>query len=196
MDRPVSSEEKLLKLIRKPAAPKDNKVQTEKNSKSQIDFLALSNKLLLILLLGLAVYVALDFFILDKKNKPQDALSTGSGVDEGTQGQSVIETVTDVKPFSNYQSEFERRNIFQYPWEKTDVSQPGQNNLPLVDLTSVIKISGIIVGDSPQVIVEDMKTHQTLFLSPGDSVQSAKVEEIKADRVIFNYNGNKVEMIP
>lgn len=190
MDRPVSSEEKLLKLIRKAPAAKQPMKVDEKNKKTQVDFLGLGNRLLLFSILGLAVYIAIDYFVLKPKKIEQDISVTLSDAEP-------IKNIVNIeeKSFSFYQGEFERRNIFLFPWEKTDQNQGGEGQ-PVADLKILIKVSGILMGESPQVIVEDIKTQQTFFLSPGESVLGATVEEIRADRVIFNFNGNKVEMVP
>lgn len=192
MERPVSSEEKLLKLIRKPPAAKQAVKADEKNKKTPVDFLGLGNRLLMFSILGLVVYIAVDYFVLRPQRNEQDVSAVIPAKDvESIKSEANIEE----KSFSFYQGEFERRNIFLFPWEKTDQNQAG-NSQPISDLKTLIKISGILMGESPQVIVEDIKNHQTFFLSPGESVLGAAVEEIQADRVIFNFNGNTVEMVP
>ena len=161
MERPVSSEEKLLKLIRKPPAAKQPIKVEEKNKKTQVDFLGLGNRLLLFSILGLAVYIAIDYFVLKPQRNGQD-ISAGILNDAGPVKSEVN---IEEKSFSFYQGEFERRNIFLFPWEKTDQNQVGEVQ-PAADLQMLIKISGILTGVSPQVIVEDIKTQQTFFLSP------------------------------
>lgn len=191
MERPVSSEEKLLKLIRKSPAEKHPVKVDEKNKKTQVDFLGLGNKLLLTSVLGLAVYIAIDYFVLRPERSELNISVDAIGDVDPVKNEVNIEE----KTFSFYQGEFERRNIFLFPWEKTNQNQMEDVQL-VADLKTLIKISGILMGASPQVIVEDIKTQQTFFLSPGESVLGATVEEIRADRVIFNFSGNKAEMVP
>ncbi len=193
MEKPVTSEEKLLKLIRKSSVTKDSKTQEVKNTKTQVDFLAVGNRLLVFIFAGLLVYILVDIFVVEKQKKDQD-LSQMPAAKENAGIQP--EYLKEDKPYSLYENEFSGRNVFQYPWEKPAEELTQNGAQPTIDLSTVIKISGILLGESPQVIVEDINTHQTYFLSPGDSVSNAKVEEIKADKVIFTYNGNKVELAP
>ena len=48
----------------------------------------------------------------------------------------------------------------------------------------------------PRVIVEDLKEKQTVFMSKGDKLGEYILEEILADKLIFLYNGEKVELVP
>jgi hypothetical protein len=186
----MSSEEKLLKLIRKPAPKKVQESHT-KTKKDSIDLLKACNRLLVIVTAGLLIFVVYKNIFL---KTPEKDVSLPKISDKQTDVVSQ-EDVEEAHLFND--GEFKSRNIFQYPWEKTvEIDASGASGAPGVGLADLIRVTGILYGDSPQVIVEDKKTQQTFFLSAGEKIMEATVDEIKPDKAIFSYNGSKTELGP
>lgn len=100
--------------------------------------------------------------------------------------------ISSRKPYTYYAADIEKRNIFG-PSLYTEPEAPsGEPALQesLKDLTLI----GIVSGKIPQAILEDKKEGKTFFVNPGDSVGLLRVEEIREDRVIFNYRGERVDL--
>ena len=98
------------------------------------------------------------------------------------------------KPFEFYEGKF-KQHIFMTPWEKLSTDKASSTE-PLTALSQVLKVVGIFLDYDPKVIVEDLRTKQVYFLSPGESLSGAIVEEIREDTVVFRYNNQKIEMAP
>ncbi|HBR14546.1 MAG TPA: hypothetical protein DD723_03250 [Candidatus Omnitrophica bacterium] len=110
--------------------------------------------------------------------------------------------------FDFYQNEMSGRDIFKSLWEEEpkgeSVPQPqpilqpafpiDTNPVPL--LQGQLKVVGIVLGDVPEAIVEDLQTHETVFLKRGERLGEALVDEILKDKVIFVYNNQRVELAP
>ncbi|MFC1704075.1 hypothetical protein ACFL1E_04765 [Candidatus Omnitrophota bacterium] len=109
---------------------------------------------------------------------------------ESTQVQ--IETA---QPFSYYSEQFEKRDIFKSRFFDTgDLESYGTDNLE--KLLSAIKVVGIIVDETPQVIIEDTKEKKTYFLNEGDFFNQFLVEEIQEGKAILSLEGEQIELIP
>lgn len=201
MGKSMTSEEKLLKLIRKkgnnPDAPAEllqgsASTPGKKRKKPKRHFLKLINRLLILGIIALIAAVVMKYFVSQQESadllKEQDVIEK-----EG--GQGLIQ-IPKQKPFSYYQSRIDKRNIFRSPWEKPKAGTSGQQSGPISDLANEFKIVGIVVDDSPNVILEDVKTNETFFVAEGESIKGATIEKIEEDKVIFIYNGETIELAP
>jgi len=51
-----------------------------------------------------------------------------------------------------------------------------------------------MLDKDPKAIIEDKKINQTLFLSVGDKINGAAVLEIQENKVILDFDGQKIEL--
>ena len=53
-----------------------------------------------------------------------------------------------------------------------------------------------MLDQDPKAILEDIKSQQTFFVSEGEEVMGATLKQIQEDKLIFIYNGQRVELVP
>lgn len=207
MNKEFTSEEKLLKLIRKKQkTPQpmltddsvtarqgslDKKKADTKNELGNKDFLKTFNGILIVALVVLCVYAVINYTVSVKNNIPSVVMDDVPAEIVVGEAQELKE---DVRPYPLYQEIIEERDIFMSPWEKP--STGAVQNTNSTELGNQYKIVGIVVDNNPQAIIEDVLNSQTIFAYKGDSVGSAVVEEIHEGKVIFLYNNEKIEMVP
>lgn len=101
--------------------------------------------------------------------------------------------------YATYEQILMQRNLFEGIWQRVQASTAvfqAVGTTPPVALTHKIRLLGIVLDQRPQVIVEELANQQTVFLSPGDVVAEARLEEIHATEVIFMYNDKQVILEP
>lgn len=211
MGEHITSEEKLLRLIRK----KDKAAAPGKRPK---DSLALWNRILVILIIGIWA-VILARYSSEEKHRPMKPLpvfvdssdSAGKDTPDSTRqspawrsppkarlavgGLTAPLGVVETKPFEFYAGKIEGRDVFEAPWEKpaSDSQAPAD---PALDLSKRLKVVGILLDEDPKAIIEDLETKQTFFLSPKERMGDIVVDEIREDKVIVIFNEEKVELTP
>ena len=200
----MTAEEKLLKLIRKKDQPK---TKAQENSKTDIkapagdpkklnleikglDTVVFFNQFLILVLIILAGYLAVKFFSADKEQKINIISEKKTPTASKEQAAAVR---PEIKSFSYFETKIGSRNIFFNPWEKQQQGTEPSADAG-VDLGRQIKLVGIVLDKDPKAIIEDLKGNQTLFLSPGGSINNAVLKEIRGDKVIFLYNNQEVEL--
>ena len=62
------------------------------------------------------------------------------------------------------------------------------------DWVKDLKLVGILLDGEPKAVIEDLKKNETLFLSPGQSLGNAVLQEIQEGKVVFVYQGQRVEL--
>ena len=195
----ITPEEKLLKLIRKksPAALKAESVSRgqvplSKDIHHEKDFLKLFNFVLVmvsLLLISFLIYNTITHqqLLVIKPIKTNEKEEKNASVSEPF--------ASPIKPFSFYQKEISGRNFFQFPWEK-----PKPAAAPVKDvaqeLRQQLKVIGILLDQEPKVIVEDLRTQQTLFISRGERIGEAVLESVEEGKAVFVYNGERIELTP
>lgn len=181
-------EEKLLRLIReKPenkAKPVDQKnviKPVKKDSKNLFGFL---NGVLILILAGLMALLAYSTV-----DKPQSQGDRWVKDDEPAPpaAQDPVLVQKEIKPFAHYQGQLETRDLFERP-----LTQVAAN--ASVDLTKRYKLVGIVLGDVPEAIVEDLTSRTTVFIRPGDRLESVQVKTIEEGRVVFLQEGLEIEL--
>lgn len=211
----LTSEEKLLRLIRKkdkfseaPSLPfqenqttisPDPSEEAQKSGKP-MDVLALSIRVLAVTACIILIFVLNRYALLRTKPPPAQAPSHEIQVGEGlkpspTSSRELSVPDFKIRPFDSYKQTMEGRDIFQAPWEKPvqEVSAP---NVSAAELAKQLKLVGILLDKDPKAIVEDLGTHQTFFVSPGEQIGNAVVGEIRPDKVILIFGQEKVELVP
>ena len=62
-------------------------------------------------------------------------------------------------------------------------------------LSTRLTLMGIVAGDRPQAIIADSQTQKTYFVSVGQPLaEGATLEQVLDNRVIINFNGEKIEL--
>lgn len=203
--RETTSEEKLLKLIRKKnsagagarsGGPKEASSQEARRDLSRpgarLDLLAFAPRVLMAAALGLAVYGVVQYVTF----KPAQAVSDVAPPEGPEETLDVLAPALKERPPSGtYQESMEARDIFQAPWEKPAAGAASAGASAL-ELAKNLKVVGILLDADPKAIIEDTAMKQTFFVSPGERVGGAILEEIREDRVILIFNEERVELVP
>ncbi len=102
-------------------------------------------------------------------------------------------SIVKIQPFDYYRESMEQRNLFQLPWEVPvqEIREVGTS----LELSQQIKLVGVYLDNDPRAIVEDVKTQEIHFVSRGELIGAARLEEINESKAIFIYNGKKVELV-
>lgn len=187
----MTSEEKLLQLIRGIKSKKpDGAFQ---GAWSQRHWLGL-NRLLAAAIVVLAAVLIWRYQALRREYTVQAAqeASRKPGLQSAPAAGPAVE-YTD--SFENVRGVFGSRNIFQpaQAQETADTVQIPEEQ-PRMDFSQMYRIAGIVLGDEPMAIVENIQSSTTVFLTVGDSLDNAVVKEIQQDRVILEIDGKIVEL--
>jgi hypothetical protein len=181
-------EEKLLKLIRIKRPDKDKQraqaLYKTKRSFELKNVLRLINALLMIAALALMAFLIYRvFFALDSQGRvgSETLLSLKS---EPVQQQEASE---EKKPFEYYKAQFLKRDLFERPLDQVAANAS-------VDLTKRYKLVGIVLGDVPEAIVEDLTTKKTIFVHQGERLDAVEVKTIEEGRIIFLQEGLEIEL--
>lgn len=144
------------------------------------------------LLLGVGIF---GVFMRPFQDKVVDSAGLSVSVDEKVQGQ---EGRTKEKTFKDYEKIFSGRDVFQ-----SAVISSRKGNEQRVGaaedgrfITDSYKIVGILIDQRPEAVFEDVKSRETVFLSPGDLLGNATVEKILPGKVVLNIDGRVIEMVP
>ena len=147
--------------------------------------------MVILVLSALAVY--LFFFAAQETQKmpPGAPLTINKTTDQGI----VFSTP---KPFGYYAERFNKKNIFQVPIpspppnsQSSQAENQGVGDQPLIKNLNLV---GIVIDQKPIAIIEDLQTQETLFLSAGDHIREAVIEEIKKNTVVLKYKGEHIEL--
>ncbi|MFC1510601.1 hypothetical protein ACFL49_02970 [Candidatus Omnitrophota bacterium] len=115
--------------------------------------------------------------------------------------------VSHALPFAEYQTAVKTRNLFQPPQARKKHSNVVKKEyIPLEetreilepikeDVLAGLKIVGILLDKTPKVIIEDLESRETSFLSEGDQLQGAVLKEILEGKAIFLFEGRTVEVL-
>ncbi|MDD4909302.1 MAG: hypothetical protein PHR44_01290 [Candidatus Omnitrophica bacterium] len=198
----VSPEEKLLRLIKnKPGKRKDEAAPAAVDlsapaAAGKINFQALAgfdpkiiNNVLTALALIFLAYLLADFLFLSPsfRNELQRIKNAAPGEEP-----DIIEAISPM-PYSYYSEQVKGKNLFRSTARRE--SQAG--GAPKKELRELIKdlaLIGIIADEEPQAIIEDRATRQSYFLKKGEGVNGLEVAEIKENKVVFEYQGERVDL--
>jgi hypothetical protein len=95
--------------------------------------------------------------------------------------------------FDDYQKLINAKPIFAPPAVETRkaVAPEGPG---LSDLIRDLRLVGVMPGDIPQVIIEDKKNNQTLFLREGEMINDIEIKSISGGRVVLARNDETVTL--
>jgi len=149
------------------------------------------NQLLIIVIAVLVGYVAINFSSLQRSIL--EPISTQVMIEEEIPAANIA--TMQIKSFEVYEKGIKARNLFATL--QSDLKPDTrilQKALPA--LHKRIKLIGILIDSDSKAIVEDLKEKQTQFLSKGESLGSAVLEDIREDKVLFKYANEIIEMTP
>lgn len=215
-----SPEEKLLKLIRGEKRQKD-KPAVEKTEPPRISseppkssaeipmaklqgagqmvggktgyFKVINSGLVAVLVI---IIVFFTFDIITSKLKPPSMVQG-----EHRQQQAARPAAEDINrqqtaaPFSTYADVGNRELFKPLKSEIQDKATSQRASESAQDKLKDLSLIGIIAGEKPQAVIEDRKIQKTYFLYKGQNVNQLTVEDILRDRVIFDFEGEKLELV-
>ena len=151
--------------------------------------LKLWNKALVLAAVILFIYLSADFMLrrLDLKHFTSRIANQKSR----DFGKSVT---PEVRPFLYYLEMVQRRDIFSPVKLKSSVDPEDEAKKAMATLLKDLKLVGISWGSDPEVIIEDTKANKTYFLKAGDSAGSFKIDNILKDKVVLEFEGQKMEL--
>lgn len=220
MQENISPEERLLRLIqgkgkkplkqdkeivRQPEPSQPNKVTQdiaviEEGRAKKFSF-SLVNYILIAILLASGAYLLLDFLIigpgrieraiLDRARIDKETyIPSPSQIQESDLMTSSATSFSD-QPVSYYTQAVESDDIFAVPAAETKQLAPEPS---ILEVIAQFKLQGIISGAQPQAIIEDTKTKQIYFLSPGEGIGEIKVMQILPGKVKLKYHDQEAEL--
>lgn len=101
--------------------------------------------------------------------------------------EAVPDNEKPASSFEDYQKLLNKKAIFAPPVISNSKGKESQGP-SLRDLAKDLNLVGIIPGDDPQVIIEDKRNGQTLFLKKGEMIDTIIVKDIQNGRVVLEFN--------
>jgi len=158
--------------------------------------LRLANRLLWLVLLGLAAYVGSEFVEV-QTDKPADPPALEARVEAAAViPAEPVQAESPVKPLSDYLTAVMEKNPFQTSLESE--AEPEAAEAPrtagnrIQDLTRGLMVVGIDRGANPVAFVEDIDQKRTYLVGIGDTVNGMVVKEIGSEGVILSYEGEEI----
>ncbi|VAX36088.1 hypothetical protein MNBD_UNCLBAC01-983 [hydrothermal vent metagenome] len=112
-----------------------------------------------------------------------------------------------INKYDHYTKELKKRNIFSFSKDQVDskINRPTvkkkfiQKKIPkpspTLQMIKSLKLVGVVLDNNSEAIVVDPKNRKTLFLRKGDEVEGAVVENIVEGKVVFLFEGKKIELV-
>jgi len=210
MQEGTSPEEKLLKLIRRKntaAVKGDAPLATGGPSAQTLPSIGEFGGSLKIFktfdkFLIAAIVILFGYLIYDLRfgEKEEIIISLEESSPEPEVAAAVINEPTEPPPFSYYAKQIKDRDIFESDQNQriTTDQLPAEIQTatpPPPDLTTKLKIVGVVLDKDPEVIVEDLEEQKTYFLHKGDRIREAVVNVIEEGKVILEYNNQTIELV-
>lgn len=222
MKKDITSEEKLLHLIRKKmdtggsdvkgaaassiAARRSFVVDRRKGGERRkprwevVDFLNGAFRVFVGVAVVLSGYIGYNFFIF----KDRDVVEPLEAAQEnGTGGVTDDLTLSEGEPFSAYAEIFQERDIFggvSMKGRPQVTAGPSETVPSAVDVAQEFKqnfkLVGIVLDQDPKAVIEDLKNQQTLFLSRGEKIGEGELTDIQAGKIVLQIRGQTIELTP
>lgn len=153
------------------------------------EFLALSHKVLKIVLLCLIGYFILTFlFPLLWEAGLREPEVSDSEIAESL-AEDVAVKLPQAEDYQAYLKHINSRQLFETDFAKSALQAESE-----VNLSEKFSLVGIISGDIPQAVIENKQAQKTYYLKEGESFSGIKVEQINEGKVSINYHGRQVEL--
>jgi len=73
---------------------------------------------------------------------------------------------------------------------------PGAPSMAAGALASRLSVSGVVLGEPSQAVIEDAQTKKTYLVTAGQRfLDGVMVEAIQVDRVILNRQGERIDLV-
>jgi len=148
--------------------------------------------------LTFAAHAALGFFFLFVVSSlifAKKGDSDNEGVDFHSEALSQADDPSLKKPLSDYYQLMDQRNIFS-SFERGPYQKLSESKDILQEIGKSVNIVGILLDHDSKVVIEDKNTHETFFLSVGETLNGVKVQSIEENAVIVDYKGRQVNLTP
>ena len=99
--------------------------------------------------------------------------------------------IPQLKPYDYYARQINKRDIFTTSAKTAENSSGETMNLP-GQLPSDLKVVGIVLGEHPQVVIENNRDHQTYFIEKGQTQAGISLEKVEKNKVYLNYQGQTI----
>lgn len=157
------------------------------------------NAVLGVIVVALAVLFAGSFFMQDSRlsipvNEGREARrapdSAPVPLPAGTPDAAGADADTYIKAVSS-------KGLFQGGESSGDLAGNAElsGGSKAADPAKRFNLVGIIPGDQPQAIVEDIESAKTYYLNKGQSVAGIEVEDIADGRVVISFNGRRIVLV-
>lgn len=145
------------------------------------------NMILFFVMLAVGILAFVDIFLIFSKFDVTQNLGRISQATELAKKIAVKE-----KPplsYSSYASEIGDRNLFLSVSQSSGNAKISSSNAASAAVLKNISLVGVLSGDSPQAILEDIATHKTYTLGKGQNLNNVIVKDIGDNTVVLEYNG-------
>ena len=167
------------------------------NQKHPLRLLVLCNQVLTFVAIICIAYALINFFVKARQIPSSSKKDMTAGKDEVSEKIALPQT----KPFDEYANIINKRDIFNISQPKdataSSENQPEVEPLPAAaaqDWLKDLKLVGILLDKEPKAVIEDSLKNETVFLSHGQELRSAVLQEIQEGKVIFAYQGHRLEL--
>ncbi|MDP2653283.1 MAG: hypothetical protein Q8Q08_04555 [Candidatus Omnitrophota bacterium] len=124
-------------------------------------------------------------------------LSSGEAMSRKPEMRAI--PVSKAGNFMEYGKIFESRDLFTGSAREQDTPDNSAGH-PIAasrpNLSGGYQVVGIVLDDHPVAVLEGGKAEGPVFLSPGDRLEGAVLERILDGRVIFEFQGERMELAP
>jgi hypothetical protein len=100
----------------------------------------------------------------------------------------------EAKPFDFYAAPLKERNVFIDYSAIAPAGEDGVVQVAAADMIKDITLVGIIMGPSPQAVIEDKAAQRTFYVSKGQSIRQMQIEDIQEGKIILKLKGEKFEL--
>lgn len=103
----------------------------------------------------------------------------------------------DSQPIGFYTDLVEKRDIFRFSTADSSAAAviPDVASSVNQDMMSRYIVQGIVYDQNPLAIIKDIQSNKTYFLHRSEMIEGATLVEIRDNRVIFDRNGETLELI-
>ncbi|MBI4355433.1 MAG: hypothetical protein HY597_03140 [Candidatus Omnitrophica bacterium] len=149
--------------------------------------LRLANRLLVLLLAGLGVYLVMAVLVMTPKPKQWTATTSQGGVIAAAPGSAAL------KPLAYYVGLIQSRNPFTGGAEAVAPQMVTESiRQKLEKMVASLKVVGISPGAKPEALLEDDEAQRTYFVKVGDDIHGVKVKQITTEGVTVTYEGEEL----
>ena len=174
-----------------------------------VKYFLILNKILMFITIGVFSFFCFKAFI-SLKEQNVNMMMNKSAVRAGLEAGSFNATLP---PYSFYRKQIQKRNIFSFLEEKPVVQPKKVKPRKVVPREKVLlppkvkakprvspafkklKLVGVVLDKNSEAIVENPAKKETLFFHEGDEFEGAVVEQILEGKIIFLYEGQKIELV-